>query len=134
MLAATFTIFNATKNLPSRGGLTAWSSNTNPWPQIVLLVIACISLFMAIVILIAYCRKGGHKKAEKLSTYYSFFAVGFFVFSIVLWAMGAAILNESKRTGNGKDVWGWACKDGKRHDLYENDVQYDLVCRLQVCQ
>lgn len=131
MLAATFTIFNATKNLPSRGGLTAWSSNTNPWPQIVLLVIACISLFMAIVILIAYCRKGGHKKAEKLSTYYSFFAVGFFVFSIVLWAMGAAILNESKRTGNGKDVWGWACKDGKRHDLYENDVQYDLVCRLQ---
>ncbi|KAK8186454.1 hypothetical protein BC567DRAFT_240332 [Phyllosticta citribraziliensis] len=131
MLAATFTIFNATKHLPPRGGLTPWAENTNPWPQILLLVIACISLFMAIVILLAYCRKGGHKKAEKLSTYYGAFAVSFFVFSIIMWGVGAAVLNQSKVNGDSKDVWGWACKDNKRRDLFESDVQYALVCRLQ---
>lgn len=86
---------------------------------------------MSVGILYAYWR-GGHRRAEKAAIYYTVFAIGFFIFSIVMWAMGAAILNESKKNGDSKDMWGWACKDGKRKDLFEEDVDYALVCRLQV--
>lgn len=132
MLSATFTIFNASKSLPARGGSTPWAPNQKTWPQITLLSIACVSLAMSIFIIYAYW-KGGHRRAEKAAVYYTVFAIGFFVFSIVMWAIGAAILNESKKNDNGKDMWGWSCKDGKRKEIFENDVDYDLVCRLQVC-
>lgn len=131
MLAAVFAIFNATKNLAPRNGLNPWAKNTNTWPQILLLVIACISLFMSIVVLIAYSR-GGHRRAEKVAAYYTVFAVGFFIVSIVIWAVGAALFNQSKATGEGKDMWGWSCLDNKRRHLFEDDVAYALSCRLQV--
>ncbi|KAF2281074.1 uncharacterized protein EI97DRAFT_19559 [Westerdykella ornata] len=130
MLAAVFAIFNATKNLPRRNNLPPWADNTKVWPQVTLLVIACISLFMSIVVLIAYTR-GGHRRAEKVAAYYTLFAVGFFIFSIVMWAVGAALFNQSKSQGNGKDMWGWSCVDNKRRHLFENDVSYALLCRLQ---
>ncbi|KAF2683525.1 hypothetical protein K458DRAFT_443596 [Lentithecium fluviatile CBS 122367] len=130
MLATAFAIFNATKNLAPRNNLPAWAANTRIWPQVLLLSIACISLVMCIVILIAYSR-GGHHRAEKVAAYYTVFAVGFFVFSIVMWAVGAAVLNQSKAQGKGKDMWGWSCVDNKRRHLFEDDVSYALVCRLQ---
>ncbi|KAL8641653.1 MAG: hypothetical protein Q9228_001555 [Teloschistes exilis] len=130
MLSATFTIFNTTKNLPARGKSPAWAPHQQTWPQITLLCIACVSLAMSVGILYAYWR-GGHRRAEKAAIYYTVFAIGFFIFSIVMWAIGAAILNESKKNGDSKDMWGWACKDGKRKDLFEEDVDYALVCRLQ---
>ena len=131
MLATVFSIFNATKTLPARNNLPPWAEGTQSWPQIVLLVIACISLFMSVVVLIAYSR-GGHRRAEKVAAYYTVFAVGFFIFSIVMWAVGAAVLNQSKATGNNKDMWGWSCVDNKRRHLFEDDVSYSLLCRLQV--
>ncbi|KAL8694160.1 MAG: hypothetical protein Q9218_001157 [Villophora microphyllina] len=130
MLSATFTIFNASKNLPPRGKSPPWAPHQQTWPQITLLCIACVSLAMSVGILYAYW-KGGHRRAEKAAVYYTVFAIGFFIFSIVMWAIGAAILNESKKSGNSKDMWGWACKDGKRKDLFQEDVDYALVCRLQ---
>lgn len=136
MLSATFTIFNATRNLPSKnhGALTAWSPNQAVWPQITLLCIASVSLVMATGIIYAYWR-GGHRRAEKAAVYYTVFAIGFFIFSIVIWSIGAAILNESKRKNNNNtDMWAWSCKDGKRKELYKDDVDYALVCRMQVSQ
>jgi hypothetical protein len=131
MLATVFAIFNATKQLPARNGLPAWANNTKIWPQILLLCIAGISLFMSIVVMYAY-SKGGHRRAEKVAAYYTVFAVGFFIFSIVMWAVGAGVFNQSKASGNNKDMWGWSCVDNKRRHLFENDVSYALVCRLQV--
>ncbi|KAL9023949.1 MAG: hypothetical protein Q9196_006864 [Gyalolechia fulgens] len=130
MISTTFTIFNATKALPPRGKSPAWAKNQQTWPQITMLCIACVSLAMAVGILFAYW-KGGHRRAEKAAVYYTVFAMGFFVFSIIMWAIGAAILNESKRHGNEKDMWGWACKEGKRKELFDDEVDYALVCRLQ---
>ncbi|KAF2196817.1 hypothetical protein GQ43DRAFT_444776 [Delitschia confertaspora ATCC 74209] len=130
MLASAFAIFNATKNLPRRNGLPAWADNTKVWPQILLLVIASVSLVMSIIVLAAYTR-GGHKRAEKVAAYYTVFAVAFFIFSIVMWAVGAGIFNQSKSNGNGQDMWGWSCKDNKRRHLFEDDVSYALICRLQ---
>jgi hypothetical protein len=130
LIATTFTIFNATKHLPPRNTLPAWSAQSNPWPQILLLVIACISLVFALGIFYAYWR-GGHKRAEKAAVYYTVFAVFFFAFSIVMWAVGAAVLNHSKQNGKGQDIWGWSCKDNKRKQLFQDDVGYALVCRLQ---
>ncbi|KAL8713507.1 MAG: hypothetical protein Q9220_002369 [cf. Caloplaca sp. 1 TL-2023] len=130
MLSATFTIFNASKNLPNRAKLPAWAPKQQIWPQITLLCIACVSLAMSVGILYAYW-KGGHRRAEKAAVYYTVFAIGFFIFSIVVWAIGAAILNQSKKNGDGKDMWGWACKDGKRKDIFSEEVDYDLICRMQ---
>ncbi|KAF2810441.1 uncharacterized protein BDZ99DRAFT_463021 [Mytilinidion resinicola] len=130
MLASVFSIFNSTKSLPPRNNLPPWAQGTKTWPQIVVLVIACISLFMSIVVLVAYSR-GGHKRAEKVAAYYTVFTVTFFIFSIVMWAIGAGILNQSKSQGQGKDMWGWSCKDNKRKQLFQGDVSYDLICRLQ---
>ncbi|KAF2645468.1 hypothetical protein P280DRAFT_120724 [Massarina eburnea CBS 473.64] len=130
MLATAFSVFNATKTLAPRNGLPAWAQNTKIWPQVLLLVIACISLAMSIGVLIAYSR-GGHHRAEKVAAYYTVFAVGFFIFSIIMWAIGAAVFNQSKSQGNGKDMWGWSCVDNKRRHLFEDDVSYALVCRLQ---
>jgi hypothetical protein len=130
MLATVFAIFNATKNLAPRNNLFPWAKNTQAWPQITLLVIACVSLFMSIVVLVAYSR-GGHRRAEKVAAYYTVFAVGFFIFSIIMWAVGAAVFNQSKAQGGGKDMWGWSCVDNKRRHLFEDDVSYALACRLQ---
>jgi predicted permease len=83
------------------------------------------------VIFWGYAR-GGHRRAEKVAVYYTTFAVIFFIFSIVMWGVGAAILSQSKAHGNGQDIWGWSCKDNKRRALFQNDVSYALICRLQV--
>ncbi|KAL9096007.1 MAG: hypothetical protein Q9165_001529 [Trypethelium subeluteriae] len=130
MLSSTFSIFNATKTFPSRSNFTPWAPNQKIWPQIVLLAIACISLLFSVVIFVAYWR-GGHKRAEKVAVYYTVFAVGFYVFTIVMWGIGAAVLNQSKANGNGKDMWGWSCVDNKRKDLFNEVIDYDLICRLQ---
>ncbi|KAE8864986.1 hypothetical protein PTNB73_05874 [Pyrenophora teres f. teres] len=130
MVASAFAIFNATKTLAPRNGLPAWANNTKIWPQVLLLSIACISLLMSIVVIIAYWR-GGHHRAEKVAAYYTVFAVAFFIFSIIMWAVGAAVFNQSKAQNNNKDMWGWSCVDNKRRHLFEDDVAYSLVCRLQ---
>jgi hypothetical protein len=130
MLSTTFSIFNATKAIPPRNNLPAWASGSSPTPQIVLLVISCVSLAFSVFIFWAYW-KGGHKRAEKTAVYYTIFAVGFFMFSNVMWAVGAGILHGAKTNGNGQDLWGWSCKDNKRRQLFQQQVHYALICRLQ---
>ena len=130
MLSTTFNIFNATKALPTRGSLPAWAPNQSIWPQVTLLVIACLSLVASIFIFYAY-YKGGHLRAEKAAVYYTAFAVMFFVFSIVMWGVGMGVLQGSRANGQGKDMWGWACVNNTRKTLFQNEVDYALICRLQ---
>ncbi|KAF7194979.1 hypothetical protein HII31_03653 [Pseudocercospora fuligena] len=130
MLASTFAIFNATKAIPPRNNLPPWAENQKTWPQILLLCIACVSLFACMVIFYGYWR-GGHKRAEKAAVYYTAFAVVFFIFSIVMWGVGAAVIQTQKNNSNNKDMWGWACVNNERRSLFENEVSYQLVCRLQ---
>ncbi|KAI9729031.1 MAG: hypothetical protein M1828_000116 [Chrysothrix sp. TS-e1954] len=130
MLSSTFSIFNATKDLPARNNLPPWAANTKRWPAITLLVISCVSLFMAVLVFWGYWR-GGHRRAEKQAAYYSMFAVGFFVFSIVMWGVGAGVLQQTRNNSGGQDIWGWSCKNNARKTIFQNDVHYDLVCRLQ---
>ena len=73
--------------------------------------------------------RGGHNRAEKLSIYWTAFSMGAFIFAIVMWGIAAGILNGAKATGNGKDLWGWACKDNKRRAYFQDDVNYKLVCK-----
>lgn len=130
MLSTTFTIFNATKAIPIRNSFSPWAPNQKIWPQVLLIVIAAISLFMSLVIFYAYW-KGGHRRAEKAAVYYTAFACMFFVFSIVMWGIGAGVLQGAKNNSNGKDMWGWSCVDNTRKQLFQNEVSYDLICRLQ---
>ncbi|KAK0942660.1 hypothetical protein LTR29_005747 [Friedmanniomyces endolithicus] len=130
MLSTTFSIFNATKVLPARNNLPPWAQGQKTWPQITVLVVSCISLAASIVVFYAYW-KGGHKRAEKAAVYYTAFAVAFFVFSTVMWLIAAGILQGSKSTGNNKDMWGWSCVNNTRKQLFQNEISYDLICRLQ---
>lgn len=131
MLSSTFSIFNATRALPPRNTLPPWAVGTKTWPQTMLLVIACVSLAMSLAVFYAYWR-GGHRRAERTALYYTTFSIAFFGFSIVMWGIGAGVLHGSKQHGAGKDIWGWSCKDGTRKTLFQEDVSYSLVCRLQV--
>ncbi|KAI9844308.1 MAG: hypothetical protein M1838_002235 [Thelocarpon superellum] len=130
MLSTTFSIFNATKAIPARNNLPAWASGTQTWPQIVLLSISCVSLLLCVIIMWNHW-KGKKKRAAKTAAYYTVFSIAFFIFNIIMWAIGAGLINNARQNGNGQDLWGWSCKDNERKQLFQNDVSYGLVCRLQ---
>ncbi|RAL63070.1 hypothetical protein DID88_004155 [Monilinia fructigena] len=130
MLSTTFSIFNATKALPPRNNLPAWADGTKTWPQKVVLAVSCVSLALCLVVFYNYWR-GGHKRAEKVAVYYTLFAVAYFIFSTVMWALAAGIIQGARNNGNNKDIWGWSCVDNKRRELFQEKVDYALVCRLQ---
>lgn len=130
MLATTLNIFHATKSLPSRGGFEPWAPQQKIWPQVTVLSIASVSLFMSVIVIYAYW-KGGRKRGNKANTWYTVFAVSFFTFSIIMWGVGAGILQHSHRSNDGKDMWSWSCVKNTRQALYDNDVPYELMCRLQ---
>ncbi|EEP82923.1 predicted protein [Uncinocarpus reesii 1704] len=130
LLAHSFVVFNATKNLASRGNFKPWSPDTNPWPQIVIVVVASISVLLCVCVFIAYCR-GGHRRAEKIGVYYTVFGACFFAFTIVMWVVAAVVLQHSKNSGSEKDLWGWACNENQRREIYADVVDYALVCRMQ---
>jgi hypothetical protein len=125
-------IFFATKSLPAKNSLPAWANGTKTWPQIVVLCISSVSLAFCLVVFYGYW-KGGHRRAEKVGVYYTIFAVGFFMFSVVMWGMAAGILQSTKDNSGNQDIWGWSCVDNKRRQLFSEQVDYALVCRLQVC-
>ena len=131
MLSTTFSIFNASRAIPPRNGLPPWAQGTVKWPAITLLVISCVSLVASVIVFYGYFR-GGHRRAEKVAVYYTTFAVGFFLFSIVMWGIGAGVLQQGRAHSGGSDIWGWSCKENPRKDIFQNEVNYDLVCRLQV--
>lgn len=130
MLSSTFTIFNATKGLPPRNNLPPWAPSQKTWPQILMLCIACVSLAASVAVFYGY-YKGGHRRASKAQTYYQMWAVCFFMFSIIMWGVGAAIMQHQRNTSNNKDMWGWSCVKNERQQLFQNEVQYELLCRLQ---
>ena len=131
MIGTTMNIFRATKELPARNNLPAWAPKQQTWPQILLLCIACVSLAISVGVFYAYWR-GGHQRAQKTAVYYTTFAICFFFFQTIMWVIGAAVLHGSKATGNGKDMWGWSCNDNTRRSLFQDEVHYGLICRLQV--
>lgn len=130
LLSTSLNIFRASKDLPPRNNLPPWAVGTNPWPQYLLLVLSSISLFTAVIVFWGYW-KGGHRRGEKVAIYYSLFSVGFFTFSAIMWVVGAAVFQNSKANGSGKDLWGWSCNQNLREQLFQQDVNYSLVCRMQ---
>ncbi|EDN98016.1 hypothetical protein SS1G_12873 [Sclerotinia sclerotiorum 1980 UF-70] len=130
MVATTFSIFEATKSLPARNNLPPWADGTKTWPQKVVLAISSVSLALCVLILYNYW-KGGHKRAEKVAVYYTLFAVAYFIFSTIMWGIAAGILQGVRTTGNNKDIWGWSCVDNKRRQLFQEKIDYALVCRIQ---
>lgn len=130
MMSSTFAVFNATRSLPTQSGMPSWNTNTNSWPQKLVLAMACVSLAACILVFAAYFR-GGHKRAEKVSTYYTLFAIGWFMLSLTLWVVTAILFQHSKNNSSNKDMWGWACVQNTRSDVFGDKVDYALLCRLQ---
>jgi len=130
LVASTFAIFYATRHLPKRNNLPPWSSSTPQWPQITILVIACVSLLLSLTIMYGYW-KGGHNRAEKAAFHATIFAGAVFIFTIVMWSCAIAVMQGSRQKSNGQDIWGWACKDNTRRHLFDDKINYTLVCRQQ---
>lgn len=130
MISSSFAIFNSTKQLPNQSKMPSWAQNTKSWPQKLVLGMSCVSLTACVIVFVAYCR-GGHRRAEKVGTYYTMFAIGWFIVSMLLWVITAALFQNSKNTGNNKDMWGWSCVDNQRAHVFHDKVDYALVCRLQ---
>ncbi|KAH6690447.1 hypothetical protein F5X68DRAFT_229764 [Plectosphaerella plurivora] len=129
MLSASFAIFNATRSLPAQSNMPSWSQNTMLWPQILVIVVASISILGCMIVFCAYFR-GGHKRAEKVATYYTMFAIGWFIVSLAMWAVSAGLFQHSRSTSQGQDMWGWSCRENRRADVFHDKVDYALVCRL----
>src|SRR5690606_37480657 len=125
MLSASFAIFNATKALANQSGMPPWAPKTDTWPQKLVLAMASVSLAAGMLVFIAYCR-GGHRKAEKVATYYTMFAIGWFIVSMILWAVTAALFQNSRSNSGNKDMWGWSCVENKRSQVYSEKVDYAL--------
>lgn len=132
LVATTIHVFMATKNIPQKNNLPPWASGSQTWPQYVVLATACISLAFCTMVFWLHCR-GRRRRAEKTAVYYTIFAVGFFIFSIVMWVIAAGILQGTKSNSGNQDIWGWSCLDNKRSQLYADEIDYALVCRIQVC-
>lgn len=130
MVASTFAIFNATRFLAPRNGLPPWSVSTPTWPQITIVVIASLSLALSLFIMYSYW-KGGHNRAERIALHATIFAGAVFIFTIAMWSCGIGIMQASRATNNDKDLWGWACKDNQRRKLFQDVIDYTLVCRQQ---
>ncbi|KAM3457389.1 hypothetical protein MY3296_001131 [Beauveria thailandica] len=130
MISSSFAIFNSTKNLPSQSKMPSWAQNTKSWPQKLVLAMSCVSLGACVLVFLAYCR-GGHRRAERVGTYYTMFAIGWFITSLVLWVVTAALFQNSRNTSGNKDMWGWSCVDNQRAQVFHEKVDYALVCRLQ---
>ncbi|KAI1177580.1 hypothetical protein F4777DRAFT_541508 [Nemania sp. FL0916] len=130
LIAVSFNVFRTTNTLAAQSGLPPWAQGTQLWPQIVVLSVSGVNLFLCILIFIGYLR-GGHHRAEKVGVYYTLFAVGWFIASSILWAAAAGILQFTRNNSGNKDLWGWSCVDNKRAQVFADKVDYALVCRLQ---
>ncbi|KAI6365118.1 hypothetical protein MCOR25_005511 [Pyricularia grisea] len=130
MISTTFTVFNATKTLPRQNGLSAWSATTNPWPQILILSVSCVSVLVCVWTFWSYCR-GGHQKAEKTGIYHNILALGGFGLGMALWVTSAVSFQHQRNSSNNQDLWGWSCVQNGRSELFKESVDYALLCRLQ---
>ena len=129
--ALSFHIFLATRDLPPTNGAQPWASRTVMWPQVMTLVIACLSFAAALAVMAGYLR-GGHRRAESLSRWATLMTVIGFVGWIVLWAAAGASLQRARDQSRGRDIWAWACdKEAAHHQLFSDRINYDLVCKAQ---
>jgi len=131
LVANSFSIFFATRNLPPRNNLPPWAPQSVLWPAYATLGIACLSLATAVCVLVSYWR-GGHRKAEKAAIWFTAMSIGGFFFMIILWAITAGIITSARNNSGGKDLWAWSCKKNNRNELFSSTIDYDLVCRQMV--
>ncbi|KAI9714641.1 MAG: hypothetical protein M1812_006306 [Candelaria pacifica] len=122
---------NTKRNTPS-GPRTAWHADTKLWPTILCLCIASISLFLNLIIVLAYYRSV--KTANKANTISTVFTGGVVGFHIVYWGVAAALYKYAKDTdGVSNDLWGWSCSNAARtiQNEFRAEVDFDRICAVQ---
>ena len=125
-----FTIFVSTKDLEPIDGLNPWARPTKLWPQILTLVVACLSFLASAIVILSYLR--GHKNAERRAYLTTIATVLGMIVWLALWIAAGASLRRVKVTANRGDLWGWACaKNNVRYFSFRNHVNYDLMCKIQ---
>jgi hypothetical protein len=131
--ATAFHIFLRTKDKPPIQGFAPWPEHTILWPPILVLTVATLSMITSTAIMAAYFF-GGHKKAERIAITSTIVTALAWVAGICIWATSGGAMQSAKSRSRGMDFWGWACsKNNQRYEIWNDWVDYDLVCELQVC-
>ena len=124
-------MFLATRSLPPIDGVQPWARRTVLWPQVMTLVIACLSFAAAAAVMAGYVC-GGHRRAESLSRWATATTAIGFIGWIAVWAAAGASLQRARDLSTGRDIWAWACgKETLHHELFQGRIDYDLVCIAQ---
>lgn len=129
--ATAFHIFLRTKDKPPIQGFAPWPEHTILWPPILVLTVATLSMITSTAIMAAYFF-GGHKKAERIAITSTIVTALAWVAGICIWATSGGAMQSAKSRSRGMDFWGWACsKNNQRYEIWNDWVDYDLVCELQ---
>lgn len=126
-----FVLFTTTKDLEPIAGFNPWAEPTTLWPQILILIVACISFIASAIVIVGYLRHG-HRGAESISYVTTIAMVFGWAVWLAIWIAAGASLQRVRATGNRRDLWGWACaKHTPRYQVFHSKVDYDLMCRIQ---
>jgi len=110
----------------TRGGRGPWARDTQLWSSILLFSISVITVFLGIIMILAYCIS--IKAANSVSSLQSKFAIAIEVGHIAMW-IGVAVAYRVAK--NGHDLWGWACSPlaQKLQPNFQGVVQFNAVCQ-----
>jgi len=92
--------------------------------------ISCITVLLSSLALIAYIREG-IKKANKISSFETYFTVAMEGGHVVIWIVVAVLYRVGK---TGHDLWGWACSPLaiQIQPNFQGVVDFDQVCKRSV--
>jgi hypothetical protein len=104
--------------------VTPWAKNTQVWPTYLLLASAAMTLLGAVLTLVKFCVSKRSRFVFKLLYY---------VVHVALW-VAVTVLFRVGKTGN--DLWGWSCDmvGGEREQLFKDVINFEVLCKIQVCQ
>jgi hypothetical protein len=130
---------NTFRSVPTNGGFvdrTPWAHNTKAWPTYMYFSIALVSLFLNLVIMIAYLRSV--KMANRAAVISVTFDWIIIVLNLGVWAAAVIVYKREKdqmEAGVHNDLWGWSCSDAaaKIQGPFNGVLNFSNLCTAQVC-
>ena len=110
-----------------------WALKTKAWPAYMYLTIACLSVVLDGLVLLAYLKD--IRTANRLSTAATVFAWAIILAHVAVWIVGVVLYRTEKdKNGVGNDLWGWSCSAAaeKIQEAFAEEVNFGRYCDIQV--
>jgi len=117
-----------TRNIHVTGVASIWANPTTLWPTIMLLVIAFITFFINISVVMSYwCSI---RAANSVDNVGGKFIYGMMAAQIIVWAVTTGLY---KYANNGNDLWGWSCgtPSDNIQPLVQSFLDFGQLCMVQ---